>query len=136
ANAVCIAGALLSRGTTESSGLEKMKIEKKKCLMIFIEDTDMWKGDRLYEVIVRLLHRHGLEGATAVSGIGGFGGLGQIHRKGLFGVSDEKPVVIFAIDSEAKVRKAIDAVTPLIEGGLICAHDTEVFTREQGASRF
>ena len=27
-----------------------MRIEKKKCLMIFIEDTDTWKGERLYEV--------------------------------------------------------------------------------------
>jgi PII-like signaling protein len=107
-----------------------VRMEKKKCLMIFIEDTDTWKGQRLYEVIVRVMHKRGLDGATAVSGITGFGAARRIHGKGLFGVSDEKPIIIVAIDSEAKVKEAIDAVAPLIKEGLICTYDTEVFTPE------
>jgi PII-like signaling protein len=43
-------------------------------------------------------------------------------------VSDEKPIIIVAIDSEAKVKAAIEAVAPLIKEGLICTYDTEVFT--------
>jgi len=105
-----------------------MKVEKKKCLMIFIEDTDTWKGEKLYAAIVRLLHKRGLDGATALSGITGFGAAGQIHRKGLFGVSDEKPIIIVAIDSEAKIQEAVQAVAPLVKEGLICTYDTEVFT--------
>ena len=108
-----------------------MKIEKKKCLMIFIEDTDTWKGEPLYEVLVRLMHKRGVAGASAVSGITGFGAAGQIHRKGLFGVSDEKPIIIVAVDSEEKIREAIEAVAPLIKEGLICTYDTEVFTPER-----
>jgi uncharacterized protein len=113
-----------------------MRIEKKKCLMIYIEDTDTWKGERLYKVIVRLMHKHGLDGATAVSGITGFGAARKIHGKGLFGVSDEKPILIIAIDSEAKVMEAIEAVGPLIKEGLICTYDSDVFTQEtdSGAS--
>ena len=127
AHPACAARALLPGRTEEDSA---MRIEKKKCLMIFIEDTDTWKGERLYEVIVRLMHKRGLDGATAVSGITGFGAPGQIHGKGLFGVSDEKPIIIVAIDSEAKVKEAIDAVAPLVKEGLICTYDTEVFTPE------
>ena len=111
-----------------------MKLKKKKCLMIFIEDTDTWKGQPLYEVIVRLMHKRGLDGATAVSGITGFGVGGRIHGKGLFGVSDEKPIIIVAVDSEAKVKEAIDAVAPLVKDGLICTYDTEVFTPEAGSN--
>ena len=107
-----------------------MRMEKKKCLMIFIEDTDTWKGEKLYEVLVRMMHKRGLDGATAVSGITGFGAARKIHGKGLFGVSDEKPIIIIAIDSEAKVKEAIDAVAPLIKEGLICTHDSEVFIPE------
>jgi PII-like signaling protein len=105
-------------------------IEKRKCLMVFIEDTDKWKGEPLYEVIVRLMHKRGLDGATAVSGITGFGAAGKIHRRGLFGVSDEKPIIIVAIDSEAKVKEAIEAIAPMIREGLICTYDTDVFTPE------
>ena len=112
-----------------------MKVEKKKCLVIFIEDTDTWKDEKLYSAIVRLLHKRGLGGATAVSGITGFGAAGQIHRKGLFGVSDEKPIIIIAIDSEAKIREAVEAVAPLIKEGLICTYDTEVFTPESNSGK-
>jgi PII-like signaling protein len=103
-----------------------MKLEKKKCLMIFVEDSDMYQGERLYEVIVRQIHKHGLAGATAVTGIAGFGTHGRIHHKGLFGVSDEKPIVILAIDSEVKVKEALQAVASLVREGLICMFDTEV----------
>jgi PII-like signaling protein len=112
-----------------------MKIEKKKGLMIFIEDTDTWKGEPLYAVIVRMMHKRGLDGATAVSGIAGFGAAGQIHRRGLFGVSDEKPIIIVAIDSEAKVMEAIEAVAPLVKEGLICTYDTEVFTPDADSGK-
>jgi PII-like signaling protein len=111
-----------------------MRIEQKKCLMVFIEDTDTWKGEPLHEVIVRLLHKRGVAGATAVSGIAGFGAGGQIHRKGLFGVSDEKPIIIVAIDSEAKIKVAVEAVVPLVKEGLVCMYDTEVFTAEADPS--
>ena len=107
-----------------------MRIEKKKCLMIFIEDTDTWRGERLYEAIIRRLHKRGLDGATAVSGITGFGAAGQIHRRGLFGVSSEKPIIIVAVDSETKIKEAIDVVAPIVKEGLICTYDTEVFTLE------
>jgi PII-like signaling protein len=107
-----------------------VRMEKKKCLMIFIEDTDTWKGEKLYEVLVRMMHKRGLDGATAVNGITGFGAARKIHSKGLFGVSDEKPIIIVAIDSEPKIAEAIEAVAPLIQEGLICTYDTEVFTPE------
>jgi len=68
-----------------------MRREIRKCLQVFVEDTDCWKGEPLYEAIVRLLHKHGVAGATVWSGVMGYGAHGWIHRKGLFGVADEKP---------------------------------------------
>lgn len=112
-----------------------MRVEKKKCLMIFIEDTDTWKGQPLYQFIVRLLQKRGLDGATALSGITGFGAAGQIHRKGLFGVSDEKPIVILAVDSDAKIMEAVGAVAPFVKEGLICTYETEVFTADGESGR-
>ena len=103
-----------------------MRMERKKCLMIFVEDSDTFHGEPLYEAILRQIHKHGLAGATAVNGIAGFGTHGRIHHKGLFGVSDEKPIVVVAIDSEAKVREALEAISGMVREGLICLFDTEV----------
>jgi PII-like signaling protein len=78
-------------------------------------------------VILRQMHRHGLAGATALTGIAGFGAHGRIHHKGLFGVSDEKPIVVVAVDSTAKIEEVLKVVGPLVQEGLICSYDSDVF---------
>jgi PII-like signaling protein len=102
-----------------------------KCLRVVVEDTDSWNGERLYEAIVRLLHRNHVAGATVWSGVMGYGAHGRIHRKGLFGVSDEKPVVIEAVDSEEKIRAVLPQLLPMIKEGLVLLQDAEVFVRGQ-----
>jgi uncharacterized protein len=98
-----------------------------KTLQIFIEDTDMWEGERLADAIVHLLHKRGIAGATVCSGIMGFGAAGRIHRKGLFGITDEKPMIITAIDSEERLRGIVPEILPMIKEGLVAMFDTEVF---------
>lgn len=98
-----------------------------KTLQIFIEDTDMWGGQRLADVIVQLLHKRGIAGATVWTGIMGFGAGGRIHRKGLFGITDEKPMIITAIDSEERLRAVVPEILPMIHDGLVAMFDTEVF---------
>jgi uncharacterized protein len=100
-----------------------------KSLRVVIEDTDTWEEEPLYEAIVRLFHRNGVAGATVWSGIMGYGAHGRIHRKGLFGVSDERPVIVEAIDSEEKIRDVLPHLMPMIKEGLVLLQDVEVFVR-------
>jgi len=101
----------------------------RKCLQIFIEDTDRWEGTSLYEAIVRLLEKRGVAGATVWNGVMGYGVSRRVHQKGLFGVSDEKPVVITAIDSEEIIRAVLPQLLPMVKEGLIVLHDAEVFVK-------
>jgi len=101
----------------------------RKCLLIFIEDTDTWEGGPLYEAIVHLLEKRGVAGATVWNGIMGYGVSRRVHRKGLFGVTDEKPVVITAIDSEETIRAVLPDLLPMVKEGLIVLHDAEVFVK-------
>jgi hypothetical protein len=56
----------------------------------------------------------------------GYGSHRRIHRKGLFGVSDDKPLTIAAIDSEQKLRDVLPAIRPMVREGLIGLLDFEV----------
>ena len=98
-----------------------------KTLQIFIEDTDKWEGEPLSEALVRLLKKRKIAGATVWNGVMGYGTGGRIHRKGLFGVTDEKPVIIVAIDSEAKLRAVLPEILPMIKEGVLTLSDSEVF---------
>ena len=56
----------------------------------------------------------------------GYGAHRQSQRKGLFGVADDQPVPVIAIDSEARIRAAGNAIRHMVTEGLITISDVEV----------
>jgi uncharacterized protein len=100
--------------------------EPVKILLIFIDQTDTWHNAPLHEAIVRVLEQNGIAGATVLSGIMGYGIHRRIHRRGLLGVSDDKPLTIAAIDNEDKLRQVLPIVRPMVREGLIGLTDFEV----------
>lgn len=99
-----------------------------KVLVVFVDETDMWDNLPLYEVIIKKLAKHKIVGATAVEGMMGFGAHGKLHKRGLFGVSDDKPVMIISVDLEEKLLKAIPDIEKMVEEGLILLLDGTAFT--------
>src|SRR5262245_2749147 len=97
-----------------------------KMLLIFIDQTDTWRNSPLHEAIVRALEQNGIAGATVLSGIMGYGIHRRIHRKGLLGVSDDKPLTIAAIDNEQKLRNVLPAIRPMVREGLVGFSDFEI----------
>lgn len=96
-----------------------------KMLTIYIDETDLWKDQKLYDVIVRRLHRNAIAGATVVAGFMGYGGDRKIHQRGLLGISDERPIIITAIDEEERLRRALPDITKIIKKGLVTLVDAE-----------
>jgi uncharacterized protein len=99
---------------------------KRKMLSIFIDETDRWKDGPLSEALVIALERHGAAGATVVEGFMGYGVHRRVHRRGLFGVTDEKPLVIVVIDDEDRLRSIVPLLTPMVKEGLVIMQDVEV----------
>src|SRR4029077_13874143 len=98
-----------------------------KMLIIYIDESDVWGEAHtpLYEAIVRRLRQLQVEGATAFTGIMGFGSHQKVHHKRLFGISDDKPVVITSVDNEAKLRAAEAEIRRMAPEGLIVLVDAE-----------
>jgi hypothetical protein len=82
-------------------------------LLIIVEDVDRWGDQPLHEAILRTLLKLGVAGATAWTGMAGYGAGGRLHHRGLFGVSDEKPLLIAAIDTEEKLRAVAPSIVPM-----------------------
>lgn len=106
-----------------------------KMMLIFVDETDTWGESRvpLYEAIVELLMQAGISGATVNTGIMGFGTNRQMHRKRLFGVTDERPVTITAIDNEARLRAVLPQLESMVGEGLVFLVDGEVLHLGSGA---
>lgn len=97
-----------------------------KMLVVYVDDTDSWETGPLYEAIVRRLRQLGMAGATVHHGIMGFGAHMKVHHKRLFGISDDKPVVITVVDNEQKIREILPEIRSMVTEGLIVLLDAEV----------
>ena len=97
-----------------------------KLLLIYVTETDLWEQTPLYEAIIRRLRQMGVAGATAQHGIMGFGSHMKVHHKRLFGVSDDKPVIITVVDGEAKLREVLPEIRGMVNEGLVVLLDAEL----------
>lgn len=99
---------------------------KKLQLTIYLNEADQIGEVPLHEDLLRRLMRFEIRGATVTPGLMGYGKHGKVHRKRLFGVSDDRPVVITAVDDESRIRPILTELKSLVLEGLITVHEVEV----------
>ena len=99
---------------------------KKLQLTIYLNESAMFGDLPLHEVIVRRLLHLEILGATVTRGLMGYGKHGKVHRKRLFGVSDDRPIVITTVDDAARLRMVLPEIKAMVSEGLITLQDVEV----------
>jgi uncharacterized protein len=98
---------------------------KKLQLTIYVNEADR-RGDLpLHEVLVRRLLHLEIAGATVTRGVMGYGQHHKMHRKRLFGVSDDHPMVITAVDEDERIRAAVIDIRTLVSEGLVTLQEVE-----------
>jgi len=97
-----------------------------KFMLVFLAETDMHGEIPMHEAIIRRLSQGDVHGATVLRGIMGFGAQHKVHRQRLFGVSDDRPVVIVVGDEESRLRAVIPSVRALVPDAPIFLMDAEM----------
>ena len=99
---------------------------KTKVLWIFLSEADRHGEVALYDAIIHQLLHLNVRGATVTAGIMGFGRHHHIHKKHLFGVNDDKPLMITVVDTEETLRRVIPVLKPMVKNGMMLLVDAEV----------
>jgi len=99
---------------------------RKKILMVVVKESQTWHGSPLYAAFVQRLRAANIAGATAHTGVMGFGAHHRIHHKGLFGIADDRPVTVWAVDEEEKLRQVAHDSAEMLQGALAMLVDAEV----------
>ena len=97
-----------------------------KLLLIFLNEADQFHSRPLYQAIVERLHQLDVAGATAQTGIMGFGHHMRMHHKGLFGIADDRPITIVAVDGEERLRTVVPEIRGMVREGLMLLIDAEL----------
>lgn len=112
---------------------------KAKVLRIYISNTDKFKHDLLYEVIVFAAKRDGLAGATVIKGIMGFGPSSVIHSVRFWEVTEKVPVIVEIVDEADKVEMFSEKIISWFEkiryGCMITIEDTNVLLYKRGSNK-
>lgn len=97
-----------------------------RLLRIFIGESDTHDGRPLYQAIVETLRRGGLAGATVLRGIEGFGKSSRLHTAHILRLSEDLPIVIECVDTDAKIEAVLPALDDMIGDGLVTLERVEV----------
>ncbi len=95
-------------------------------LTIRIKKNDEIAGKRLQTILLDLLIKAGISGATVWTGVNGFGKRGKSTLQ-IEGVSVNMPLIIEVIDKQAKLEPLLPELKKVIgDNGLVSITDVQV----------
>jgi PII-like signaling protein len=96
------------------------KFTGQKVLMrIFIGEGDRDGHRPLYESLVELFRKEGFAGVTVLRGVAGFGAHSVYHSDKLLRLSQDLPVIIEAVEDQAKIDAVMPKIDQKMSGGMI-----------------
>src|SRR5262249_27169030 len=76
-------------------------------LRLFSGERDKHNGHSLHEAIVNEARSLGMAGATVVKGFLGFGAKAHVHSAKLLEISEDLPIIVEIVDTEAHIKKLL-----------------------------
>jgi PII-like signaling protein len=95
-------------------------------MRIFIGEADKAGGQPLYRVIVELLRREKIAGATVLRGVMGYGAKSHLHTASLLRLSQDLPMVVEVVDSQDNIERVLPQLDALVREGLITLEKVRV----------
>jgi hypothetical protein len=107
------------------------KLNGEQVLMrIFIGESDKHQSKPLYQVLVEMLRREKIAGATVLRGILGFGAKSHLHTAYILRLSQDLPIVIEVVDSQENIDRILPQVEQVMGDGLITVEKVRVLRYE------
>ena len=95
-------------------------------LRIFIGEDDRFEHHPLYEAIVLKAREMHLGGATVLRGPLGFGHSSRLHTAKILRLSEDLPMVIEIVDSEANIKAFLPMLDEIMSSGLVTMEKVQV----------
>ncbi len=100
---------------------------------IFIGESDRWNHHPLASALVERLRKEGFAGATVFRGVAGFGARSVLHTTQLLRLSEDLPVVIEIVDTEAHVERLLPILDEMVTEGLVTVERVRVVKYSPGS---
>ena len=88
-------------------------------LRVYVSESRRCERGDLYRALVDAMLAHGLRGAAAFRGIGGFGSHRRVSSERAVDAFADLPILIEVIDDEDRIRAFLPALETLLDDGLV-----------------
>jgi len=96
------------------------------CILIRIKKNDDVKGKRVHNIILDILKKAKISGATVWTGVAGYGKRGKSNFQ-IEGISINMPLLIEVIDELPKLETILPQIKEVIgDNGLVTLHEVGV----------
>lgn len=103
-----------------------MRPTKMWCMTIRIKKNDNYEGKRVHQIILEMLKRSKISGATVWTGVAGFGKRGESNFQ-IEGISVNMPLVIEVVGELAKIESVLPEIKKVVgDNGLVTLHEIDV----------
>lgn len=96
------------------------------CLVIRIKKNDTVKGKRVRNLVLDILKKGKISGATVWTGVGGYGKRGKSDIQ-VEGITINMPLMIEVIDELQKIESVLSEIKKLVDdNGMITLHEVGI----------
>ncbi|MEX2207825.1 MAG: DUF190 domain-containing protein [Myxococcota bacterium] len=93
---------------------------------VFIGESDRWHSRPLVTALLERLRSEGFAGATVFRGVAGFGAHSTIHTTQLLRLSQDLPVLVEIVDTQAHVDRLLPILDEMVIEGLVTLEKVRV----------
>lgn len=113
-----------------------MQIPREATLLrIFFGESDRFEHRPLYEAIVMKAREMHLAGATVLRSPMGFGRSSRLHTSKILRLSEDLPIIIEIVDSEAKINEFLPVLDAMMASGLVTLEKVQVLRYGDGKDK-
>ena len=102
---------------------------------IFIGESDQWHHRPLHMALLERLRQEGFAGATVTRAVAGFGARSVIHTAQILRLSEDLPMIVEIVDSEAQVERLKPILDEMVGKGLVTLERVHVLKYLPGTPR-
>jgi PII-like signaling protein len=99
---------------------------------IFLGESDRYGSRPLEHALLERLRKEGFAGATVFRAIAGFGAKSVLHSTHLLRLSQDLPVLVEVVDTQAQVDRLIPILDEMVQEGLVTMEKVRVLRYAPG----
>src|SRR5438874_5166845 len=100
-----------------------LKVGPAKKVTVYVGEDVHRRGEPLYLAVLNYLFAHRVAGATVVKGVAGFGPEHHLHTARILELSENLPIRMEFVESDATLVTLLPALRELVTEGLIVVSD-------------